>query len=125
VIGTAQVAHHWHGGHDGNKDNRLLEDDLDGGPAYETVRFAIGGTDYEIDLNAKNAAAFRQQLASCLEHARKAATGSGTGRGGLPPAGSTARTSGPGRKTRASRSAAGGRIPASITQQYEAALGQP
>jgi Lsr2 len=34
-----------------------LEDDLDGGPAVETVRFAIGGTDYEIDLNANNAAA--------------------------------------------------------------------
>ena len=31
-----------------------LEDDLDGGPADETVRFAIGGFDYEIDLSHKN-----------------------------------------------------------------------
>jgi hypothetical protein len=35
----------------------VLEDDLDGGPADEIVRFAIGSTDYEIDLNANNAAA--------------------------------------------------------------------
>ena len=49
-----------------------LEDDLTGGPAVETVRFAFEGTDYEIDLNAKNAAAFGKQLASYIEHARRA-----------------------------------------------------
>jgi len=30
-----------------------LEDDLIGGPADETVRFAVGGTEYEIDPSAK------------------------------------------------------------------------
>jgi hypothetical protein len=30
-----------------------LEDDLDGGPADETVRFGLGGTDYEIDLSTQ------------------------------------------------------------------------
>ena len=35
----------------------VLQDDLDGGPANETVRFAIGGTEYEIDLSKKNARA--------------------------------------------------------------------
>ena len=40
-----------------------LEDDLDGGPAEETVRFGVGGTEYEIDLNKKNGRAFRRQLA--------------------------------------------------------------
>jgi len=49
-----------------------LEDDLEGGPADETMRFAIGGTAYEIDLNKKNARAFRKQLAPFVEHARKA-----------------------------------------------------
>ncbi len=34
--------------------------------------FAFDGTDYEIDLNAKNAAAFGKQLASYTDHARKA-----------------------------------------------------
>jgi hypothetical protein len=33
----------------------VLEDDLDGGPADETVRFELGGAEYEIDLNTKNA----------------------------------------------------------------------
>ena len=50
----------------------VLENDLDGGPADETVRFGSGGTDYEIDLDAQNAAAFRQQLAPCIEHACRA-----------------------------------------------------
>ena len=40
-----------------------LEDDLTGGSAEQTVGFAFDGTDYEIDLSAKNAAAFGKQLA--------------------------------------------------------------
>ncbi len=39
-----------------------LEDDLDGGPAVETVRFGFGGAEYEIDLSKKNAAAFRKKM---------------------------------------------------------------
>src|SRR5258708_13732757 len=52
-----------------------LEDDLDGGPAEETVRFGLGGTEYEIDLSKKNATAFRKQLRPFIEHARKAGPG--------------------------------------------------
>jgi hypothetical protein len=52
-----------------------LEDDLDGGPANETVRFGLGRAQYEIDLNKKNARAFRKQLAPFVEHARKAGPG--------------------------------------------------
>ena len=37
-----------------------LEDDLNGGPADETVRFGIAGAEYEIDLSNKNATAFRR-----------------------------------------------------------------
>src|SRR5438045_6988143 len=51
-----------------------MQDDLDGGPAEETVRFAIGGRAYEIDLSTANAAAFRRKLAPYLAHARKAGT---------------------------------------------------
>ena len=99
----------------------LLEDDLTGGAADQTVRFAFDGTDYEIDLNSKNAKAFSKQLAPYLEHARKATAA---------------------RKHRAPRSVSGrqrsgdirawakqnghavserGRIPASVVEQYEAA----
>jgi hypothetical protein len=49
-----------------------LEDDLTGGPAVQTVRFAFDGTDYEIDLNAKNAAAFGKQLAPYIRQAARA-----------------------------------------------------
>src|SRR5690349_6289532 len=48
-----------------------LEDDLDGGPADETVRFGLGGTEYEIDLSTKNANAFRRQLAPFIERAEE------------------------------------------------------
>src|SRR5215467_13389086 len=83
-----------------------LEDDLDGGPADETMRFAVGGTAYEIDLNKKNARAFRKQLAPFVEHARRA--GRGQRARAVRPAGSAAVTSGRGPASRTSRSAAAG-----------------
>jgi hypothetical protein len=49
-----------------------LEDDLDGGPAAETVRFGFAGAEYEIDLSKKNATAFRKAISPFLEHARTA-----------------------------------------------------
>ena len=52
-----------------------LEDDLDGGPADETVRFGLDGSDYEIDLSKKHAAAFRRKLAPFIEQARTAGRG--------------------------------------------------
>ena len=96
-----------------------LEDDLEGGPADETMRFAIGGTAYEIDLNKKNARAFRKQIAPFVEHARKA------GRGPRRPrTASTRQRSG---DIRAWANEHGitisgrGRIPASVVEQYQAA----
>jgi hypothetical protein len=49
----------------------VLEDDLDGSEATETVTFGLDGTTYEIDLNDKNAAALRDALAPYLGHGRK------------------------------------------------------
>jgi len=88
-----------------------LEDDLDGGPADETVRFELGGAEYEIDLSKKNARAFRKQLAPFIEHARKAGRDSAAGPGVPQHAGSAAAISGRGRKARASRSATAGASP--------------
>ena len=87
-----------------------LEDDLTGGPAVETVRFAFDGTDYEIDLNAKNAAAFGKQLASYIEHARRAGRAPARRGGGALPAGSARVISGPGRKSMAWRSMSAARF---------------
>jgi hypothetical protein len=49
----------------------ILEDDYDGGTADETVSFALDGTEYEIDLSAKNASNLRGALSPWLGHARK------------------------------------------------------
>ena len=50
----------------------VLEDDLDGTPAEETVSFALDGGSYEIDLNSGNASALRDALAKYVGAARKA-----------------------------------------------------
>ena len=49
----------------------ILEDDLDGGEATETVTFGLDGASYEIDLNAKNAAALRDAMSKYVGHGRK------------------------------------------------------
>jgi hypothetical protein len=98
-----------------------LEDDLDGGPADETVRFGIGGVEYEIDLSKKNATAFRRKVAPFVEHARK------SGRGLRRRAGRTAASRERSGGIRAWAKGQGiavserGRIPASIVEQYQAA----
>ena len=64
----------------------VLEDDLDGSDATQTVTFALDGTSYEIDLNDKNASALRDALATYVGHARKV---SGSRRGRRPSSSSS------------------------------------
>jgi Lsr2 len=102
----------------------LLQDDLDGSPAARTLRFALGGSEFEIDLSEKNARAFRKQIDPFLEHAhrpRRVASAPGT------------RTSASRRRSNGIRAWARdqglevndrGRIPASVIQRYEAAKGR-
>lgn len=49
----------------------VLEDDIDGAPAEETVSFALDGVSYEIDLSADNAAKLRDDVAVWIGHARR------------------------------------------------------
>src|SRR2546427_12525858 len=49
----------------------MLIDDIDGAEADETVKFAIDGVQYEIDLSKKNAAKMRDVLARYLEAGSK------------------------------------------------------
>lgn len=49
----------------------ILEDDFDGGPADETVTFALDGAEYEIDLSDANAQALRDALAPWVANGRK------------------------------------------------------
>jgi Lsr2 len=89
------------------------------------VRFGIDGSDYEIDLSKKNAAALRRKLAPFIEHARKA------GRGARRRPGRTASSRERSGGIRAWAKDQGitvserGRIPASVVEQYQAATRQP
>ena len=58
----------------------VLEDDLDGSEATETVTFGLDGTTYEIDLNDANAATLRDALSGYVGHARKVGRAPGRGR---------------------------------------------
>lgn len=101
----------------------VLEDDLDGGKADETVTFSLDGIDYEIDLSNKNAAKLRGQLAKFVEAARR--TGGRTKR--KKTAGATAKNREHTVAIREWARAQGldvsdrGRIPASIAEKYDAA----
>jgi hypothetical protein len=66
---------------------RLL-DDLDGGQADETVKFAIDGTEYEIDLSSQHALALRKVMDQYLEAGRRIGRmSSGGGRRGAAHSG--------------------------------------
>jgi nucleoid-associated protein Lsr2 len=68
---------------------RLL-DDLDGSPADGTVKFALDGVEYEIDLSSKHALDLRQALDPFLGAARRVGrVGSGGRRGGASGAGAS------------------------------------
>jgi hypothetical protein len=60
--------------------NIVLEDDIDGSDADETVTFALDGVSYEIDLSGKNAAKLRDALAPYVGHARRSGGRRSTGR---------------------------------------------
>ena len=103
----------------------VLVDDLDGGPAEESVRFALDGTSYEIDLSSANAAQMRDSLAPFVAHARRA---SATSRSKSSGGGRSHRASGESR-THAVRLWAReqgidvgqrGRVPLSVRAQYDA-----
>jgi len=49
----------------------VLEDDLDGGDATETVAFGLDGRSYEIDLSTVNASRLRDALAPFVSAARR------------------------------------------------------
>jgi hypothetical protein len=104
----------------------LFIDDIDGGEAEGTVRFALDGTAYEIDLNSKHSDDLRSALGTYIEHARKVggtARRSGTSTGRKASTVDTvavrawAREQGIDIKER-------GRVPADIVTKYREATGQ-
>jgi hypothetical protein len=102
----------------------LLQDDLDGGTADETVSFALDGVAYEIDLSAKNAGKLRDALATYVSAARRTGgratrgRGRAAARGGGQPSTSEIRAWAREQGLDVSER---GRIPAAIVEQYEKA----
>lgn len=115
----------------------VLEDDLDGGPADETVVFGIDGTSYEIDLSEDNAARLRDALAEYIGHARRAGRGPVRAANASSSRGSRSGGNGGGGSARADREQTQairewarsngydvkprGRVPANIVEAYNAA----
>ncbi len=62
----------------------VMEDDLDGSVASETLSFSVDGVAYEIDLNPQNAARLRESLAPWVSHARRTGGRRATGRKARP-----------------------------------------
>lgn len=100
----------------------VLDDDLDGSRADETVIFGLDGKEYEIDLSVDNAAQLRDALAPFVDNARRR---SGKRR-------RSRRSEAAGTSASAVRSWARengvpvnerGRIPADVLDQYNAATG--
>lgn len=98
----------------------ILQDDIDGGDAAETVQFSLDGTSYEIDLSQENAAGLRDALQPFIAAAR---TTGGARRRSRSSAGSGENPA----EVRAWAEANGikvnarGRIPADVLAAYRAA----
>jgi hypothetical protein len=102
----------------------LFIDDIDGGEAAGTVRFALDGVDYEIDLSTKHTAALHTALGKYIDHARKVGGTRRATRGAGRRNASTVDT----HKVREWAKEQGidikerGRVPANVVEQYRAAV---
>lgn len=104
----------------------VIEDDLEGGPADETVSFALDGVSYEIDLNKDNADSLRDQFANWVGAARRAGGRKTTGR--RPGSGSSSKRVDLSAVRAWARDAGHqvsdrGRVPAAVLEAYHKAHG--
>lgn len=104
----------------------VLEDDVDHGPASQTVTFALDGVEYEIDLSDENAEKLRADLALWVGHARRS--------GGRRKSGGSGRSGGRSESTKANATdvrawaaendmqvSSRGRVPTEVREAYERA----
>jgi hypothetical protein len=104
----------------------LFIDDIDGSAAEGTVRFALDGAEYEIDLNARHAEALREALAKYVDAARRSTgTARRSARGGRRATAGGVNTT----EVREWAKAQGievkdrGRVPAELVVRFRAATG--
>ena len=102
----------------------LLIDDIDGGEAAGTVRFALDGTEYEIDLSAAHSDELRNALGLYLAHARRVGgsvrSAARTRRGGTALDTAKVREWAKGQGIEVKDR---GRVPAGVVEQYKTATG--
>ncbi|MFZ2504498.1 MAG: Lsr2 family protein [Nocardioides sp.] len=102
----------------------VLLDDIDQTEAAETVSFGLDGANYEIDLNAINAAALRDALAVFVAHGRKvgsAGKARRAGRTSVTNLGPSAREVRDWARTMGYEVTERGRVPAHIREAFDAA----
>ena len=96
-----------------------LQDDIDGSDATETVRFALDGVDWEIDLSERNANRLRNSLSDFIAHGRKVG-----GKRRKPNSSSQTDTKAIRKWAEATgiEVSARGRIPTEVVERYRAAV---
>ena len=99
----------------------ILEDDIQGGEASKTLRFAFDGAEYEIDLNDKNAAKMRQSFTFYVDHARKVGGRTSSRRGSTTSSGVDNRAVRAWAASNGVALSSRGRIPAAVIERYRAA----
>ena len=108
-----------------------LIDDVDGGPAEESVSFGLDGTDYEIDLSAKHAKELRAALSKFVAVAQRLSHSRVTPTRGVARARGAAKTDG--LQNQAIREwaqrkgiaiAPRGRISQAVLEQYQSEAGR-
>ena len=127
IVYAYALFNEWDGVHVAQKIQTLFIDDIDGSEAEGTVRFALDGAEYEIDLNAKNAEALRKALSRYVEAARRSSgtTARRPARAGRRAAASGLNTT----EVREWAKAQGidvkdrGRVPAELVVRFRAATG--
>jgi Lsr2 len=126
IVYAYALFNEWNGVHVAQKIQTLFIDDIDGSEAEGTVRFALDGAEYEIDLNAKHAEALRKALARYVEAARRSSSAA------RRPARTGRRTAASGLNTTEVREWAKaqgievkdrGRVPAELVVRFRAATG--
>jgi len=107
-----------------------LTDDIDGSAAAETIRFAVDGRTYEIDLSTEHAESLRHSLAQFVAAARRAGrvdaspSRRGQGRPGRPQGGDSSAVRAWARENGVPVSPRG-RIPEAVVAQYTSAQQAP
>lgn len=100
--------------------------DLSGVEEAKTVPFGLDGTQYEIDLTDKEAAAFRKKIAPYVEKGRKVAgpgrgrRGAGARRAAVRPGGTSTKAIREWARSQGFEVTDRGRIPNEIMEKFEA-----